>query len=1338
MKHFLAGSVRWLVLAVILSCIGFAQVTPSADSYTNTASTKTNYGAATTLDVDGATEVTYIQFNLASIPSTANVSQATLKLYVNSVTTAGSFNVDYVNGTWAESTIDASNAPPLGATITSGVSITTASKNQYILINVTSAVQAWLSGSETNDGLALVADGTFNATFDSKENTTTSHPPELDIAYASAEGTITGVATANGSGLTGGGTNGTLNLGLTNACSSGQVLQWNGSAWACASMTGSGTVTSIATSTGLLGGPITTSGTLTIDPSVVPQLNAANTFTANQNVQGNLQVLVGDVQLQTGNLDLPQTASATMGVITMGGAPFISACCANNTFNTFIGEGAGNFTTSASGNTALGYDALTSMNNLQSTNNTAVGTTALKANLAGASNTAVGVGALLENTYGTSNTALGASALQSNSQGVWNTAVGQGAGSSNITGNSNTFIGQGANPSSGGLTNSTAIGANAVVGESNALVLGAPGVKVGIGTSAPAYTLDVQGSANFTGLVTFASGQTFPGAGTITGVTNGTGLTGGGTSGNVTLNVDPTQIPFLNSANNTFTGNQLVTGNVSATGVVTGSSFQIGSNLFDYGSYASLNAFLGFAGNTTMTGVGNTAVGALALVSNTSGADNSAIGPEALTSNTSGSGNTATGVAASVYNISGNYNVADGFWALAGGSGYSNAGNNNTAAGAFALEAGQGSNNTGLGFQAGNSPGVMMTGSNNTFVGANTNAANQTTLNNATAIGANAEVTNSNSLVLGGINGVNGATTDTSVGIGTTAPRSKLEVAANLPNALGPTVTLTNNGGYGQDSLDFNTTPPSSAGTYNPMARIEAVDDNNYSDHFYFQSNIPGSLNGGLQTNMVILSNGNVGIGTTTPQYNLDVHGAANFTGVVNFAPNQTFPGAGNGTITSVTPGAGLTGGGTSGNVTLANTGVLSVTAGTGISVSSGQNPTIAITPTTVPQLNAANTFAGNQTIGGNLVISGSGNGIQFADGSIQTSAATGSGSGVPSGYIIFGTSPIPPPGYSPAPYTITPTAAWTTEPALPNLGNLPVSGCASGGTAWVASAGGAPNLLENVTGQTFNASTNTWSTGGSSFTIPVITGTPGVACLNGNVYVIGGTTGDSAGTLTANQIFNTASSTWTTGADMPTARTRLGLATVDGLIYAIGGLTSAPNTLPYTYTAAVEVFNPSTNTWSTGVPLPQPLSCFGVAVSNGIVYVIGGFNSSNGGTTPVNTVYNFNPAVGTWSTNANLPSARGCVGAAADSNGYIYAVGGQVSYYSGGAGETDVYNPASDSWTQDPSLPSPVVGPAVVALLPGLILAVQGYTLDGPTSQVEQLTFTGEPGTVLYSYSKN
>jgi trimeric autotransporter adhesin len=108
--------------------------------------------------------------------------------------------------------------------------------------------------------------------------------------------TISGVTTATGSGLTGGGTSGTLNLALTSACAKNQVLRWSGTAWACAAV-GTGTVTSVATGAGLTGGPITGSGTLSIATGGVTnamlatsyaQLGTANIFSANQTVNGTL------------------------------------------------------------------------------------------------------------------------------------------------------------------------------------------------------------------------------------------------------------------------------------------------------------------------------------------------------------------------------------------------------------------------------------------------------------------------------------------------------------------------------------------------------------------------------------------------------------------------------------------------------------------------------------------------------------------------------------------------------------------------------------------------------------------------------------------------------------------------------------------------------------------------------------------------------------------------------------------------------------------------------------------------------------------------------------------
>src|SRR5271154_5245593 len=125
----------------------------------------------------------------------------------------------------------------------------------------------------------------------------------------------------------------------------------------------------------------------------------------------------------------------------------------------------------------------------------------------------------------------------------------------------------------------------------------------------------------------------------VTGVTAGTDLTGGGTTGNVTLNVDTTKVPRLAAAN-TFTGNQTVKGNVSATGTVAGSEFLLGSNLFGIGSGAHGNGFLGFSGNTSTSGTDNTGTGYQALLANTSGGANTAFGSFALYSNQAGGLNT--------------------------------------------------------------------------------------------------------------------------------------------------------------------------------------------------------------------------------------------------------------------------------------------------------------------------------------------------------------------------------------------------------------------------------------------------------------------------------------------------------------------------------------------------------------------------------------------------------------------------------------------------------------------------------------------------------------------------
>ena len=176
-----------LMLVLFMAAVTYAQITPSDDAYVNSALPTTNYGAAVTLNLSSPADTAFIRFDLTAVPASytgASIAKATLKLYVNSVTTAGSFNVDYVTGTWVEKTITNNLQPTIGTTIVAGVPLTTASKGKYVEVDITPAMVEWLNNAQPNDGIALVANSPLVATFDSKENTGASHAPEIDIVYA--------------------------------------------------------------------------------------------------------------------------------------------------------------------------------------------------------------------------------------------------------------------------------------------------------------------------------------------------------------------------------------------------------------------------------------------------------------------------------------------------------------------------------------------------------------------------------------------------------------------------------------------------------------------------------------------------------------------------------------------------------------------------------------------------------------------------------------------------------------------------------------------------------------------------------------------------------------------------------------------------------------------------------------------------------------------------------------------------------------------------------------------------------------------------------------------------
>eukprot|EP00058_Branchiostoma_floridae_P011254 XP_002596742.1 hypothetical protein BRAFLDRAFT_73765 [Branchiostoma floridae] len=129
----------------------------------------------------------------------------------------------------------------------------------------------------------------------------------------------------------------------------------------------------------------------------------------------------------------------------------------------------------------------------------------------------------------------------------------------------------------------------------------------------------------------------------------------------------------------------------------------------------------------------------------------------------------------------------------------------------------------------------------------------------------------------------------------------------------------------------------------------------------------------------------------------------------------------------------------------------------------------------------------------------------------------------------------------------------------------------------------------------------------------------------------------------------------WSQLAPMKVARHDHKLAVVQGDVYAIGGLDDCVNASGLkSALAAVEVYDHSQNKWTEGVPLPQPRYKHAVAVVNNSIYVMGGRDAENKGTS---TVYRLSPGEIEWEPQSNMPERAADITAAVV-NGAIYVAG--------------------------------------------------------------------------------
>jgi N-acetylneuraminic acid mutarotase len=126
----------------------------------------------------------------------------------------------------------------------------------------------------------------------------------------------------------------------------------------------------------------------------------------------------------------------------------------------------------------------------------------------------------------------------------------------------------------------------------------------------------------------------------------------------------------------------------------------------------------------------------------------------------------------------------------------------------------------------------------------------------------------------------------------------------------------------------------------------------------------------------------------------------------------------------------------------------------------------------------------------------------------------------------------------------------------------------------------------------------------------------------------------------TAASVFQPAvdTSRWTSLTPFPTVLQRFFGATaiVNEMIYCIGGLAPrAPSS--GRISNIVNIFNTTSRTWSTGVPMTSGRQGHAASSYNGKVYVFGGRTAAN---IVLRTVEEFDPVTGQWTTKAPMPEA--------------------------------------------------------------------------------------------------
>ena len=244
----------------------------------------------------------------------------------------------------------------------------------------------------------------------------------------------------------------------------------------------------------------------------------------------------------------------------------------------------------------------------------------------------------------------------------------------------------------------------------------------------------------------------------------------------------------------------------------------------------------------------------------------------------------------------------------------------------------------------------------------------------------------------------------------------------------------------------------------------------------------------------------------------------------------------------------------------------------------------------------------------------------------------------------------------------------------------------------------------------------------GATSVSPGPPGTPDICpsspCLQ-QFYVVGGIAGLLGKTTDKVDILNAGTGEWRAGPALPQPRHHPGVAAIEGAVYVTGGSRKAANWKPE---KNLWVLRAGSDRWEDLPDMPEGRMGHAMVTSGGKLYVIGGRGETS-------RVLIYDRTTG-WTEGAPMPQKRDHLGAVLV-GGKIYAIGGRDSRI---LDRVDVYEIATDTWTEGPKLPSPTSGMAAELLSDGRIHVVGGEDPGTIGGHVIDRHFILDPATGTWS----